>query len=139
MVCADDDDFTEGICYFVIFTHLSLGDVSIARETSIQLANTQHLLVLFLNCFDVGDFKVKWATIKLLTALARENPVIMQNVIQERPTGVSSLVDCLNSQNELLRNATLLLIIGQILKCVLLESSSDLALKLTLNLDSSYC
>ena len=95
--------------------------MTIARETSIQLASTQHLLILFLNCFDVGDFKVKWATVKVLAALARENPTPMQTVIQERPTGVSSLVDCLNSQNELLRNATLLLIIAIAENCPILQ------------------
>ena len=82
-------------------TNSSLGDVSIARETSVQLANTQHLLVLFLNCFDVGDFKVKWATIKLLTALARENPTLMQNVIQGTKGNIFlSFSRLLNFQNE---------------------------------------
>ena len=75
-----------------------------------------------------------------MNALAREYPNIIQQVIQERPTGVSSLgfgsnqgfralapdwskfstrkclnrikVDCLSSSNELLRNTTLLLLIN---------------------------
>ena len=34
---------------------------------------------------------MKWASLRLLNALAREYPNIIQQVIQERPTGVSSL------------------------------------------------
>ena len=40
---------------------------------------------------DKSEFKVKWASLRLLNALAREYPNIIQQVIQERPTGVSSL------------------------------------------------
>ena len=41
LVCADEDDFTEG-------------DIPIAKETSIQLAKSNHLLSLFLDCFGMA-------------------------------------------------------------------------------------
>ena len=59
-----------------------------------------------------SDFKVKWNGLRLLSGLARESPAEIQQVIQERPTGVSQLVDGLTNPNEVLRNASLLLLIA---------------------------
>ena len=46
-----------------------------------------------------------------LKFLVRQNKLFFK-VIQERPTGVSQLVDGLSSSNEVLRNASLLLLIA---------------------------
>ena len=64
----------------------------------------------------------------------------LQNpLLKERPTGVSSLVDCLNSQNELLRNATLLLIIAIaennpiLQKIIVFENCFDILINIALS------
>ena len=123
LVCADEEDFSEG-------------NVEIAKQTSIQVQNrnqasffsffynkkvanlnlkmsqSRDIISLVMDCIDENEFRVKWAGLRLLTALARESPAEIQQVIQERPTGVSQLVDGVTSQNEILRNASLLLLIS---------------------------
>ena len=54
LVCADEDDFTEG-------------DIPIAKETSIQLAKSNHLLSLFLDCFGMAFLFPNYKKSDLLT------------------------------------------------------------------------
>ena len=76
------------------------------------MSQSRDIISLIMDCIDENEFRVKWAGLRLLTALARESPAEIQQVIQERPTGVSQLVDGVTSQNEILRNASLLLLIS---------------------------
>ena len=131
LVCADEDDFHEG-------------EIQIAKETSIYLAKSSVHLELFLDSFDKTEFKVKWAAARLLTALARESPVVFQQVIQERPTGVSQMVDCLSSQNELIRNNSLLLLIAVaenspiLQKIIVFENCFEILLRVSLTEGGIY-
>ena len=70
LVCADEDDFTEGQGFTDQYETLGImaefgsvrdrpcipteGDIPIAKETSIQLAKSNHLLSLFLDCFGMA-------------------------------------------------------------------------------------
>jgi len=78
--------------------------------------------------------KAKLSALRLLTAVARNYPVEVQNVIQEKPGGSSMLVDGIGSANELLRNECLLLLIAvaennQILqKIIAFENTFEIAL-----------
>ena len=75
LVCADEDDFTEGEGFTNLYEPVRTlglmgefgsvrdrpcipteGDIPIAKETSIQLAKSNHLLSLFLDCFGMAFF-----------------------------------------------------------------------------------
>jgi len=106
----------------------------VARDTALHISQSKDLISLFFNVLDDGEVKAKLSALRLLTAVARNYPVEVQNVIQEKPGGSSMLVDGIGSANELLRNECLLLLIAvaennQILqKIIAFENTFEIAL-----------
>lgn len=77
------------------------------------------------------DFKVRWAAIKLLTALLANRHKDIQEIILVSPMGVSKLMDLLIDSREVIRNDALLLLIqlikgnANIQKIVAFENAFD--------------
>ncbi|XP_054875898.1 general vesicular transport factor p115 isoform X2 [Poeciliopsis prolifica] len=67
-------------------------------------------ITLLLTLLEEFDFHVRWPSVKMLTALLKNQGVQVQGIILVSPMGVSRLMDLLADSREVIRNDGLLLI-----------------------------
>ncbi|XP_065192081.1 general vesicular transport factor p115-like [Sycon ciliatum] len=83
---------------------------AIATRSTEALAKRQDNISLIMEIVEEYSFQVRWATVKLLTALIAAKAARMQECILACPMGVSRLMDLLSDSREIIRNDALLLL-----------------------------
>lgn len=86
---------------------------------------------LVLDLLDEYDFRVRLSTVQFLTSLLTNRTKDIQEIILDKPMGVSKMMDLLSDSREVIRNETLLLLIrltkgnANIQKIVAFENAFD--------------
>lgn len=90
-----------------------------------------HNIQLLLDLLDEYDFRVRLSTVQLLISLLTNRTKDIQEIILDKPMGVSKMMDLLSDSREVIRNETLLLLIkltkgnANIQKIVAFENAFD--------------
>ncbi|XP_023946413.1 general vesicular transport factor p115 isoform X1 [Bicyclus anynana] len=90
-----------------------------------------HNIQLVLDLLDEHDFRVRLSTVQLLISLLTNRTKDIQEIILDKPMGVSKMMDLLGDTREVIRNETLLLLIkltkgnANIQKIVAFENAFD--------------
>ncbi|XP_026500966.1 general vesicular transport factor p115 [Vanessa tameamea] len=90
-----------------------------------------HNIQLLLDLLDEYDFRVRLSTVQLLISLLTNRTKDIQEIILDKPMGVSKMMDLLSDNREVIRNETLLLLIkltkgnANIQKIVAFENAFD--------------
>ncbi|XP_034834591.1 general vesicular transport factor p115 isoform X1 [Maniola hyperantus] len=90
-----------------------------------------HNIQLVLDLLDEYDFRVRLATVQLLISLLTNRTKDIQEIILDKPMGVSKMMDLLGDTREVIRNEALLLLIkltkgnANIQKIVAFENAFD--------------
>ncbi|XP_050347503.1 general vesicular transport factor p115 [Nymphalis io] len=90
-----------------------------------------HNIQILLELLDEYDFRVRLSTVQLLISLLTNRTKDIQEIILDKPMGVSKMMDLLSDSREVIRNETLLLLLkltkgnANIQKIVAFENAFD--------------
>lgn len=110
-------------------TQLTDADLAV-QFSEIFLKDPENVTIL-LTLLEEYDFRVRWPTVRLLTALLHNRAMQIQQCVLVSPLGVSRLMDLLSDSREVIRNDGLLLLIqltkgnAAIQKIVAFENAFD--------------
>lgn len=84
---------------------------NVGEQFTEMFVKSEQNVALILSFLEEFDFKVRWASIKLLTSLLANQHKGIQEIILVSPMAVSKLMDLLSDSREVIRNDALLLLI----------------------------